>query len=863
LVATTCDAAQKGLPTLNNKEPLVIGWKLADLNINIASVRYRAILPLLALRETGVESKVFSTGWSRNLDGIDVLVIVKSFRTEDILLAQSAAERNIPVVFDLCDNIFWGDYGGEAQSVPPSDVFRQIAIFASAIVTPTDSLSEVVRHQLGDKPPVYTVPDGLETEVLIDSAAEVIAFACKQQRLTLRDRVGESKKIRLLVGLLRLVFSREEPNDIVWLFRRKLQRLWSRVRKRILAPILKRARKLMRVLRSMSLRKIAYRLVKIAYRLFEGTRAAMMGRPSRVSQETVMAVSQTPSDNKRPLSSVQPLANARRLLWFGNYGARHSARFGLIDLVDIRSALEQIACEFNVELVVVSNNAEMFRQFIAPLAIRSRYVEWSPARVHQELVCADVVLVPNSCDAFSICKSANRTVLALMSNRPVVATQTPALGLLADCVESGDLYLGIRRYLSAPEHVRAHLAVARARCERLYGQAAIASAWQGVFDTVRAQAGAPQAGSPELLLVANLVQDVEFVLAIALAARDQGVATTIWVSASMIRRWPYALRSLSKSRAPLRIIEERWGSALVPNFPSSVRAVLTIADTNLGPHRFSRSITQAANKAGINTGTIQHGFENVGLTYSDEIQAIERVTFDAAHIFIWGDPSHLHPRVREETRQKCISVGYPKMPANRDGGLPSAVPTDKPIVGIFENLHWHRYDDGYRSFFLEGLLRLAVEHPEVTFIIKPHNAGLWLTTRLKEKILPPENMLIADPSHQQWEGVTADALLPYLVGVITSPSTVALDAARAGLPVALVSRGLSLGNYAPLYCIENPEHWSTFLEGLFEAKQRQEWVNASVAFVGRAIFPGDAATRIVNQILRQASEPLAEVAIQA
>jgi hypothetical protein len=799
-----------------SEKPVVIGWKLSALNARVASIRYRALFPLLALREQGVESQVFASGSVRNLSGIDVLVIVKSFTADDIALAHAAVEKGIPVVYDLCDNVFAEGYGA-ASTTSPVDVMHQVGQIAAAFVTPTAVLAQVVRDQLGEGVVVHVVPDGIETGPLAEAAAKEIEQALEAaRRRPLMERMRESEKVRKLIELLRTGSARG------------------------------------------TLRRVA----KYVYRVIEPLRARFMGRPSRVTPRSISPAGRVTLANKarnehpvsattaRPIEHVGRKAspNARRLLWYGNHGAAHG-RFGMIDLVDNRIALERIALELDVELVVVSNNLEKFKQMIVPLAIPSRYVEWSPARVQDELARADIVLVPNSCDAFSLGKSANRTALALMAGLPVVATPTPALAPLADCIEAGDFYTGIRRYLTDPQRVATHLVIAKERCEQLYGQAAIARGWLQVFDALRSTACMTNVVQPELIVVANLVQDVEFIRPLVKAARSNGVAVAVWASTSMIRRWPYTLSALMQCGVPLRVLPETKSGAVVPAFSKSVRGVLTVADTNLGPHRFSRSITQAANQAGIATGTLQHGFENVGLTYSDELHVVERIEFDARSIFVWGDLSLLHPRVSDQTRLKCVSVGCPKEVDTEDRPLPSIVPAGKPIVGIFENLHWHRYDDAYRGFFIQGATQLAAAHPNVTFIVKPHNAGRWLTTRFDGELVLPDNLLIADSSEPQWEGLTAAGMLPHLSGVITSPSTVALDAARVGLPVALVAHGLELNNYLPLYLIQRAEQWAEFLAKLFEGTHRKVLIEASDSFVKRVILPGDAAARIVKHLL--------------
>ena len=83
-----------------------IGWKVAKLSLNVASVRYRALLPVLALQEAGKNCHVFADYDACNLDGLSLLVIVKGLIPNDLELARKAHERGIPLVLDLCDCIF-------------------------------------------------------------------------------------------------------------------------------------------------------------------------------------------------------------------------------------------------------------------------------------------------------------------------------------------------------------------------------------------------------------------------------------------------------------------------------------------------------------------------------------------------------------------------------------------------------------------------------------------------------------------------------------------------------------------------------------------------------------------------------------
>ena len=119
---------------LSNERHLVVGWKGSPRSPNIVSVRYRALLPIFALEDRGVQCRFFSDGNLNTLRGLDVLVIVQSFTADDIYLAQEAEARSIPVVFDLCDNIFIDGYG-EKKGISVVEMFLSIANYATAIVT--------------------------------------------------------------------------------------------------------------------------------------------------------------------------------------------------------------------------------------------------------------------------------------------------------------------------------------------------------------------------------------------------------------------------------------------------------------------------------------------------------------------------------------------------------------------------------------------------------------------------------------------------------------------------------------------------------------------------------------------------------
>jgi hypothetical protein len=393
LVHRTTARQDKGVSMTDG---LLVGWKLASLRPDVASVRYRAMIPVIGLEKRGVRARVFSVASTQKLDGLDCLVVVKGLTRDDLDLVREAVNRRIPVVIDLCDNIFVDEYGKtvEKKTAAPLTYFDQMAKLASLIVATTDSLAEIVRQRIGQAVEVAVIPDGIEDKHLLEAIVNKLRTAALAER---EGFFGEAK--RRIASIL--------PN-----------------------------------------------------RLQQICRAS-------INENCVSAV-----DTRSLLSNP----DAKRIVWFGFHGAPH-ARFGMLDLLLIKEELEAIAAEFQIELVVVSNNRDKYEKHICALGIPSRYVEWSSAALTAELETASVAVIPNSLDAFSVCKSANRAVLSLLNSVPVVATRTPALNDLEGCVIFDDFKSGIREYFLNKEKAISDVKNARRRIDALFGADVVSGKW--------------------------------------------------------------------------------------------------------------------------------------------------------------------------------------------------------------------------------------------------------------------------------------------------------------------------------------------------------------------------------------------------
>jgi hypothetical protein len=310
-----------------------------------------------------------------------------------------------------------------------------------------------------------------------------------------------------------------------------------------------------------------------------------------------------------------------------------------------------------------------------------------------------------------------------------------------------------------------------------------------------------------------------------------GVSISVSATERFTRRFPAAVAQIEATGVSVGTVGRfalRW---LRRPGLSGFDALLTATDSSLPVHRPGHDLTLRANRKGLRTYTLQQGLENVGLTYFDDRHGPE-VRFAARRILIWGPLASLPAETPEETRARCVTVGitkrFPQRPVTPAAGA-------RPIVAIFENLHWHRYSDDYRTSFFDMLREAAAAMPDVDFVLKPHAKSPWSAKAASESW--PPNLRAASESSR----MSGLSLATSADRVVTTPSTIALDAAVAGRPVAIAAFGLDVRYYDPLDRIENGADLISFV-------RREQPAETRSAFVERVLVTGDAAARVVDLI---------------
>ncbi len=411
-----------------------IAWKVFSLAPEIASVRYRCLLPVLAMRSMGVHSHVLEQGETLAIPpDLAAFVFVKSFTAQDVALARRARRYGVPVILDLCDNIFVPNYRADTPA-NPVEFFAEMANVAQAIVVPTQALADIVRDAVGEHMPMALINDELESEkdvaLLVDRGF---------MRYSGRELVVPSTLDILPDALLRRVV----PVMHAWVY--ALDRRNIRAHRRLI------------------------HLVKSAPRT-----ARMLLRPQAAIARVAASWRRTAVQPRESMPPRRP--ERKRIIWFGTHGAGHSA-FGMLALTSLIPVLSDINRQIPIELRVVSNNRPKYEGIIAKADFPSSYGRWTMTSIFAELRASDVCIIPNVRDEFTFCKSANRAVLALSLGVPVVATSIPSFQDLSSCIVLDDWHTGILSYLMDETRRTRDLAAAQAIIATKFSGRVIAAKW--------------------------------------------------------------------------------------------------------------------------------------------------------------------------------------------------------------------------------------------------------------------------------------------------------------------------------------------------------------------------------------------------
>jgi hypothetical protein len=174
------------------------------------------------------------------------------------------------------------------------------------------------------------------------------------------------------------------------------------------------------------------------------------------------------------------------LVWFGIHGGPHHEH-GMGDLLRVRPVIEQLHRRSGVQLTVISNSKTKFDRLIAPWAVPTHYLEWSPVTFLPALRAHQIALIPVTRNPFTWCKSNNRLATAIAAGLGVVADGIPSYQEFASVCRLDDWEQGLSDYVTDPAARTRDVGAGQALVSRLCSPERIADAWQGFFSAVLTQ----------------------------------------------------------------------------------------------------------------------------------------------------------------------------------------------------------------------------------------------------------------------------------------------------------------------------------------------------------------------------------------
>ena len=357
-------------------------------------------------------------------------------------------------------------------------------------------------------------------------------------------------------------------------------------------------------------------------------------------------------------------------------------------------------------------------------------------------------------------------------------------------------------------------------------------------------------GAVRLVLFLSRPQDIDLYLDIYRQAQSRPeIRVSFWATRRAMEHFPVMPGRLAEHGIRVNLVVDHQSLGRVEEHLFEIDALLNTVESSYAAHKVPHRLVRLANACGVMTYTLQHGFENLGLTYLDEKQG-SGVTFAARRVLSWGRVDELPGRLAEETRKKCVAVGCPKSFVEAVGKASRA--SGRPLITVFEGLHVDRFDALYRERFFADLEKMVEEFSDFQFVLKPHPGVVEREADHQVRLDALAGKIeVLDPARpRSGRDLSTPELLARSRAAITTPSTIALDAALAGIPVAVIRYGQEIPYYdlyRPLPLLDSSADWHSFLEA---CEHRPETLVATTrTFCDRVMLPGSAARRILDLVL--------------
>ncbi|MBC7802697.1 MAG: glycosyltransferase [Candidatus Parcubacteria bacterium] len=267
--------------------------------------------------------------------------------------------------------------------------------------------------------------------------------------------------------------------------------------------------------------------------------------------------------------------------------------------------------------------------------------------------------------------------------------------------------------------------------------------------------------------------------------------------------WQEELREIGlATKTPVHVFEN--GLQALQHLQDKAGVLIAASESDIKAHAPAHDVLRLAPSSFLKV-TLQHGFECLGFLHNraHDLAFGREVTFAADVLCGWAGPSRL-ASLAPSQRSKLYVSGPPAVLQTRRATPAGA----RSGIGLVcENLHSIRLSisDDIRSDFIGMLTSFcsALAKDQSKVALRPHPGGQYL---LRGGVpLPPNAVLNNNPMYKV-------DLSQYAYGV-SAPSSVIIDMALAGIPVAVWRGGadaMDTRNYAGLTEIRTLADWVDF-----------------------------------------------------
>lgn len=717
-------------------------WYVKGLNLKTASIRYRMLQPIkyFELKSIPYRIMVSDSKMKTNVNSdCTSIIFVKTYCEADIILARNAFLEGIPVFLDLCDNLFIEGYSFKNKNK----------------IRPIDWFFEISQYCSG----IITPTEYLKRKVIEKLTHKVPIYV-------ISDPVENLVDIRIFERVL-------EKNE-------KFQTVHkSNLKKQVLKLVARN--------------RFGYLLLKVLEKLgvFNFLSKTSVIQPILLKEfhrRRQLAWNQI---RERKLNRLKQLPG-KKVLWFGSHG-QGEEKYGMYALLMVKDALRELSKNHDLRLIVCSNNEVKFNSIADSLGIRSEYIEWDPSVVYRLLDFSDVLILPNHFDEYNCSKSPNRAVLGLSCGTPVI-------------VSDFDIYTPLKEYLlieNWEENINKVLKEEYTIPEKKIVREVIDNNYSGeafgekLISILKQKANSSLYGEGnDIVVYIQMIQDFYLFENLLIELREQKRSLKVYVDLKVLIENQQLIAPFFDQR-DIKYVAMKQSLAWKEDYPffENAKYFLSGSESNLPPHKTAYKLTEIANRQGVQTFTFQHGIENIGLNYSHKSFKAP-VEFASDRVFTWSteNPVCVSP-------EKLVVLGTFKRPRSKQNLKKKLDLCNTKVISIFENLHWDRYSEDYRDKFLAFLSEATEKNPDFLFFLKPHPAGRWFDQRANISLEKKNFKLVTKENFPEISG--AQDLISISDLVLSTPSTVCLDAAIDGAKVGLLSFGDKFEFYSELEQVSN------------------------------------------------------------